>query len=236
MPLADWGLVSHWKLNEASGTRADSEGSNNLTDNNTVTSDTGKIGNAALFTFTNSEFLSVATNSTLDVSGVDWWLACWVKLNLGGSAFHGVWGKNGIDSRRCYVVGSSGVVVFETTGPAGVSIGAATIATGTWAFLLAWVDTAQGKGFLRINGDAAQEDAFTTAVANTAGPFDIGQDGSDTVVYADGLIDSVSYGKPAGAIASIISEIHTSLYNGGNGRDYPFVGGGHTNMLLLGVG
>lgn len=58
------GLVSHWKLGEASGTRNDSSGTNHLTDNNTVASATGKIGNAAQIVSAGAEWLSVADNAT----------------------------------------------------------------------------------------------------------------------------------------------------------------------------
>ena len=46
-------LIAYWKLGEASGTRSDSKGSNNLTDNNTVTSAAGKWGTAGQFTAAN---------------------------------------------------------------------------------------------------------------------------------------------------------------------------------------
>ncbi len=58
-------LKAHWKLNEASGARVDSHGSNDLTDNNTVTQVAGKIGNAAQFTAANSEWLSRGTDVDL---------------------------------------------------------------------------------------------------------------------------------------------------------------------------
>jgi hypothetical protein len=58
------GLVAYWKLDEGSGTRIDSAGSNNLTDNNTVGNATGKIGNAADFIRANSEYLAVALDKT----------------------------------------------------------------------------------------------------------------------------------------------------------------------------
>ena len=54
MALTD-NLIAFWQLEEASGVRYDSEGSNNLTDNNTVTSATGVVGDAAQFTRSNSE-------------------------------------------------------------------------------------------------------------------------------------------------------------------------------------
>ena len=59
------GLVAFWKLNEQSGTRAAAFSSNDLTDNNTVTFAAGILGNAAVFTSANSEYLSRASNSDL---------------------------------------------------------------------------------------------------------------------------------------------------------------------------
>ena len=40
-------LISYWKLDETSGTRVDSVGNNDLTDNNTVLYGAGKQGNGA---------------------------------------------------------------------------------------------------------------------------------------------------------------------------------------------
>ncbi len=60
LPLSDAVpyAVAHWPLDETSGTRADSVGSNDLTDNNTVLSATGMFGNAADFEATSNEWLS----------------------------------------------------------------------------------------------------------------------------------------------------------------------------------
>jgi hypothetical protein len=65
LPLLD-GLVAYWKLDEGSGTRIDSAGPNNLADNGSVGSTTGKVGNAALFNGIN--FLTV-TNPSLNITG-----------------------------------------------------------------------------------------------------------------------------------------------------------------------
>ena len=63
-------LVSYWELEEASGTRIDSHGSNNLSDNNTVLSATGIQGNGADFEKSNSEYLSItdASQTGLDLT------------------------------------------------------------------------------------------------------------------------------------------------------------------------
>ena len=68
-------------MEESSGTRVDSKGSNDLTDNNTVTSGTGIQGTAADFELSNSEWLSItdASQTGLDLSG-DFSISTWVKL------------------------------------------------------------------------------------------------------------------------------------------------------------
>lgn len=60
-------LVAHWKLDESSGTRNDSKGANHLTDNNTVTSAAGKLGDAADFESSNSERLTLADNADMSL-------------------------------------------------------------------------------------------------------------------------------------------------------------------------
>jgi hypothetical protein len=80
MALTD-NLVSYWRLEEASGTRVDSHGSNDLTDNNTVTSGTGIQGNCARLTEANSEFLSHVDDASLDVGTGDFSLSFWFKLS-----------------------------------------------------------------------------------------------------------------------------------------------------------
>jgi hypothetical protein len=74
MALID-GLISYYNLDEASGTRFDSHGSNHLTDNNTV----GSTEDGAHFDRDNEEFLSItdAAQSGLDLSG-DFMISAWV--------------------------------------------------------------------------------------------------------------------------------------------------------------
>src|SRR5438045_2871876 len=71
-------LVSHWTLNEASGTRVDSHGSNDLTDNNTVASTTGKLGDAANVVRNNVEWLSSSSGDFALSSTEDWSFSIWI--------------------------------------------------------------------------------------------------------------------------------------------------------------
>ncbi len=67
-------ILSWWRMDEESGTRADEAGSNDLTDNNTVLfTEDGLIGNAATFESGNSESLSKASFSSLSAYTVSLW-------------------------------------------------------------------------------------------------------------------------------------------------------------------
>src|SRR3989339_620227 len=74
------GLVSYWTLDEASGTRIDVKGNNDLRDNNTVSSTTGLQGIAADFEGSNMETFSVsdAAQNGLDITG-DLSFSMWIK-------------------------------------------------------------------------------------------------------------------------------------------------------------
>ena len=85
MALAD-GVISYWKLDEVSGTRFDTVGSNNLTDINNVGFETGQItipaaGNAASFVRANAEQLDGPAIGSLDFGDEDFTIAGWVKLS-----------------------------------------------------------------------------------------------------------------------------------------------------------
>jgi hypothetical protein len=77
------GLVSYWELEESSGTRNDSHGSNNLTDVNTVGVATGIQGDAADFVRANTESLTItdASQTGLDITG-DMSLSFWMNVDI----------------------------------------------------------------------------------------------------------------------------------------------------------
>lgn len=76
-------LVGDWSMDEASGTRVDSHGTNDLTDNNTVGSVTGVISNAADLVSANSEYLS---STTVPVTGTGARsMEVWFKTSTSGT-------------------------------------------------------------------------------------------------------------------------------------------------------
>lgn len=83
-------ILAWYDMVETSGQAYDANGSNHLTDNNTVTSAAGKVTytaeDASQFTAANTEYLSItdASQSGLDIGNADKYFCAWVYLdNLG---------------------------------------------------------------------------------------------------------------------------------------------------------
>lgn len=210
-------LVAHWKMNEASGIRADSHGANDLTDNNTVGSGAGKIDGAADFEDGNSEYLSIADNPTIRL-GADsaFTVAAWVFMETslnnailtkedgaGGYEFR-LWHRNTTSTFRFDV--SNGTTATEVSLSGGAS-------DGTWYLILAWHDPANDKICIQVNGGTVDEVSWTGGTLGGSGNLIIGA--QNGVWFWDGLIDSVSIWKRV-----LTSTERTDLYNGGAGLDY----------------
>lgn len=217
-------LVAHWKLNEASGTRFDSHGSNDLTDNNTVTSSTGKLGDAASFASASFEYLSRSDNADLSL-GTDqaFSIAGWYKA----AADPGFTGRPLIVKRGGSLNSSEYALWFPNTGynfefqvgngSSNASVqSVAGVGTTAWVFFVAWHDPVSDTLNLQINNGTVQSIAWSSGTQNTSSNFAIGRDlGGWTGAYWNGLIDSVSFWK-----RTLTSDERTELYNSGNGLDY----------------
>jgi hypothetical protein len=78
------GLVSYWELGEATGTRVDSHGTNDLSSVNAVTNTTGIIGNGANFNAAD-QILSRSGGITLGNGNTEASLSVWFKLSVTGA-------------------------------------------------------------------------------------------------------------------------------------------------------
>jgi hypothetical protein len=227
MSLTD-SLSAYWKLDEASGTREDSHGANDLTDNNTVGSTTGKLNTAGSFIAANSEYLSIADNATLSFDpATPFTFSAWVYLQskvvdrtIGGS-----WNFAGADrSFIVYYQSSSDRFRFEISADgstSGVSINADSLgspATGTWYFVVAWHDYLGGFIAIQVNNGTVDQASWLGGTRNTASPFILGANGTGTGAFWNGRIDEVGYW--VGDI--LTASERTQLYNGGAGLAYPF--------------
>lgn len=205
-------LVAHWKLDEASGTRADSHGSFDLTDNNTVTSGAGLLGDAAEFVAANTEFLNrLSIDSTdLVLGDFDWTFALWVRAGSLSSASGLItWGSPGVDMGLRAAATTGGISIRTASGNHSAS---AAISTGTWALLVVWFDAANDLIWLQMNDGTAESFAQAT-VASAATEFRLGR--SEFSQMFDGRIDSVSVWRRL-----LDSSERSDLYNAGAGLNY----------------
>lgn len=211
-------LVSWWSLDETSGARADSHGSNNLADTNTVLYDTGKQGNAAYFERANNESLELSTGTPLGFGDEDFSVGAWVKadtLNDGmGIIFKSRLGTdvayllmyNNADNRFRWYVQSGATNHFVDADTFGAP------ATATWYFVVGVHDSVNDVIKISVNGGAFDSEATTEGSVANSEPFVIGDWGSKEW---DGLIDEAFvFGK------ALSADDITWLYNSGAGRQY----------------
>jgi hypothetical protein len=240
MALTD-NIVAYYKLDESSGNATDSVGGFTLTNNNTVAYSTGKINNGADGGSANTnKYLSVAND--LGVAGGNCSISFWVKNNtevgaggdysfvhqgdLGTFVNNTVWYEYNGGTRRLNFyrqrqnVGGSSAYYTVTLG------------TSNFTHIVYTYDGTDIRGY--VDGSLV---AGPTAASGSgsAGAIDIFQImsfyayGTYTERIASSIVDEV--GIWTRAISN--SEV-TSLYNAGNGLQYPFTATSN-NLTLLGV-
>lgn len=225
-------LVSYWKLDESSGTRADAHGTNDLTDNNTVTSAVGKIGTAADFDSGSSESLSRVSNSSLQVGDIDFSIAFWIQAET-LATFPVVIrkGDNGIFTEEyvIYYDTSANRLKWEVCSGAAIAVtvtyGSA-FSTGTWYHVVCWHDASNNQIGLAVNDGTPVTLSHSDGVRAASGLFEVGAR-SVQGLYWNGLIDEIGFWKRV-----LSSQDRTDLYGGGAGLSYPFGGGGIPTIYI----
>ena len=220
-------LGSYWELEEASGTRVDSHGSNDLTDVNTVGTATGIQGNGADFERSNTEYLISSTGP--GITG-DWSISFWLKQE---SQTINQWpitsytsGEGGIllrvnsDGKLFAQFGNGGTVSKTVTTASQITI-------GSWYHVVFTSDVSAGtNGYtVYVNGSsvALTADTSTATSVGAQANMTIGALGAGTQPF-DGVIDEV------GIWSRILSASDvTTLYNSGAG--IPYDAGGATNAV-----
>ena len=222
-------LISWCTLNEESAgagavTRNDSHSMNHLTDTNTVTSTTGKQGNAANFVATSSEKLSIADNASVSLDGTDFTLAAWVNLTTVG-ANRPLINKETVSTNRemlLLYVHSLTRFKFDIYSGGATLIAGATAdnlgvpATGTWYFIVAWHDRTADTVNIQVNNGTADSTATGgTEIPATNSIFYVGARAVETAQYHNGVIDEAGFWKRV-----LSADEKTALYNGGSGVGY----------------
>jgi hypothetical protein len=227
MALTD-GLISYWRLDESSGSRADSHGGNALAENGGVGSAAGKIGSAADFDGAN-DYLSRADNADLSTGNIDFTLQAWVQLGSksAGRAIVSKLNSSGTSSEYTLLYDSADDrFEFRITGNGVAWQGTVTAnafgspSAGTWYLLHAWHDSVNDEIGIAVNAGTPDTASYASGGTDTASPFNVGSYGGGAGDFFDGLIDEVAFWKRVLSGAE-----RAELYNSGSGLAYPFTAG-----------
>jgi hypothetical protein len=202
-------LAAYWKLDETSGTRFDSVGTNHLTDNGSVGYGIGKQSNAALFDGTN--YLTTASqvlSGTGSFSAFGWFLTTDTTIRnqgiFGQTNFGGGWTAV-YDNNDLYFDFNSSRERFT-----GV------IAQDTYYFIGLIHDSSTNTTTFYL--DNTELGTLAGGFAQENQPVRVGRQRAQDDFYLVGRVDEVGlWGR-----VLMTAEIAT-LYNGGAGITYPFV-------------
>lgn len=213
------GLVSYWNLDEVSGVRYDSHGSNDLTDNNTVGSviNAGDAmdGGAASFVAANSEYLrsdvcqfsgatAVSVGAWFRVTGTGGTYPAIIDTGIIGRAFEVYFGNSGQELVYLGFTNSSGLA---TNGPY-------TIVRDRWYWLYASYDDGNWACYLDnvLQGSGAHGSGALVASAELeiGGPFYSGS-------YINGQVDEVAIWDRV-----LTTDERAELFALGKGKFYAF--------------
>ena len=217
--------VAFWDLSEADGaTREDAVGSNDLTDNNTVTQATGRIGNGAQFNGTN-QYLSIADNADLSMGDIDFSISCWVNMDTKSSGVSGIVGKWA--SNQEYLIsytGTSGTdrfqFIIENASATQTSVEADSLGSpraGTWYLIVAQYDASSDELSIQVNNGPidVSSSTHTGGAQDSTDAFEIGR--SSSANYLDGIVDAVGVWKK-----TLNQKERTIIWNCGNGLENPW--------------
>lgn len=217
-------LVSYWKLDEASGTRADSHGSNNLADNNTVLATTGKIGNAGNFVAANSEYLSIADNPSLSITG-DLSISFWMwTTNTQPAAAQAIVGKHqSVAGGRSYSIYlltyfGNGVVRFAVSSDgnsnASGNMESGALLNSTWYHIVGTYQAGVTQKLYVNAGTPIDKGSTEASIIDNASQFAIGAFAGGANFF-NGIVDEVGIWNKV-----LTADEVTSLFAAGAGLTY----------------
>lgn len=214
-------LISLWKLDETSGTRVDSIGDNDLTDNSTVGSATGLINSAASFT-SELESLSIDDNASINVSGnINWSYSVWVKL-ANKTFSYGILNKGTPSTGEWHLeyLSSSDRFRFGVRGSAKTTVSANELGSpvaGVWYHILVWHDADNDEIGIQVNNGTSDVSSHSSGVKIGTDTFHIGRNpGVFNPPLSGGLIDEVKFWKKI-----LTTQEKSDLYNSGSGISLP---------------
>lgn len=219
-------LIAYWKLNEATGNRADQVGTSNLVNYNSVTSAAGIISGAALFISADSQILQVNTSDILAVnsSGI-YSISTWIyktatDITAGGQSYILSSNTSNVEVFKIHEFNDEFAFTVLNVGSSqrinsSIGFGSANF----WYNVIAWFTGGVG-GHIGISVNGIADTASLTIVTNTVNGTWISVGG--TGINSGGA----SYTIPARIDETgiwnrvLTSTERTSLYNSGSGNTY----------------
>jgi len=237
-------LVVYWPGDEASGDLIDAHtGGIDLSDQNTVTNDTGLVyPTARKYTRANSEYHVSANGDDLSPQGDnDYTLATWIRCSTfpasEPAAQHmvGKWELIGDNTHADYAImhyytptvmpAANGVwwVVHNATFAPIAEVGPFVWSAGTWYLFVCWHDAVNDVAKMLINDTWLFSSATSGPSGDGDGRFTIGRfmqfdPGS---AYLDGRVGPTMFWRSAPGGGGVLTDAQrTALYNGGAGLPY----------------
>ena len=221
------GLVSYWNLDEASGVRYDSHGTNHLTDNNTVLSaiNAGDAmdGAAASFVAANSEKLTRADTTGTFGDGVSQTFSFWFKDTTAGTTGGAVIARDNATTREWAITTGNttiSVLGFDSGGnPVAQDsflVFSDTFTKNQWHHAVVWYDFSDSKFHYQVDGGVVRDFPTTLDYIRAGtGPLEIGA--STYYNQADLTIDEVAIWDRV-----LTADERAELFNLGRGKFYDF--------------
>ena len=160
-------LISWWTLDEESGTRVDSHGAYDLTDNNTVLFAAGKQGNAADFEATSTEYLDNATTDFRAGTAGNFSYSTWFKTETNADhqgIIHAGNSSGAAASDFILAITSGGVLTwYIAQGGAWKTLTGPTVSIGTWYHVVIYYNAATDIMGMIVDNDYPIELAAVTA-------------------------------------------------------------------------
>lgn len=232
--------ISHWRMDEASGVRKDTQGTNDLTPTDDLGEDTGavrqtpgKLAQAAISVIEGDQsqggWLVSEQSDDLKVGGT--LFSCtftgWVKIPVGGVYFP-IYATDDEDNRVFALSVEDGqpskILIEGTTAP--YELSGPAITANTWTFFAVRIDSATDE----INIQIGATEVSDTWSSGTYGQRELSE-GILQVLRPDvggsGIaVDSLTYWRRFLTDAEV-----NSVYNSGNGLEFPFTGGAYTKFF-----
>lgn len=216
-------MIVGYNMGEASGVALDILEGNDLADNNTVGTRTGKIGEARDFISTNNEYL---TSESAILLPSTWTWSAWIYADSWPAGFPAVcnvintWNTLLAFSGHYATTTGNWTPVVGAHDPSSTSQVSASesISTGAWHFIVVWYnDDTDRKVHTSIDDGTVYNAGFanTGIVDTTARTLWVG-DAPNTLANFDGAIDELYFYSEIKDSAWI-----TAMHNGGAGRAYP---------------